>query len=144
MSQTKKKLPRGIRNNNPLNIRIGNNWRGEVSDPTDKQFEQFVSMEYGVRAAFIIIRNYIKKYKLNTIEKICSRWAPSSENNTSMYINAVVNMSGIPRRRELKFEDFEDMSNLFKGMCYAENGLIIKSSYIFDGYFLARAAFQVI
>ena len=136
MSLTKKKLPRGIRNNNPLNIRIGNNWQGEVSKPTDKQFEQFVSMEYGVRAAFIIIRNYIKRYKLNTIEKICSRWAPSSENNTSNYIKTVVLMSGLSRKQELSFYSYDHMRRLFTGMCYAENGLIIDASTILQGWLM--------
>ena len=37
------KIPRGFRNHNPLNIRIGNTWLGEVADPTDSDFEQFVS-----------------------------------------------------------------------------------------------------
>jgi hypothetical protein len=42
-------IPRGIRNNNPLNIRIGNTWLGERPEPTDHDFEEFVSMEYGLR-----------------------------------------------------------------------------------------------
>jgi hypothetical protein len=39
----KKKIdsPRGIRNNNPLNIRIGNDWQGERKPNTDGAFEQF-------------------------------------------------------------------------------------------------------
>ena len=41
------KIPRGIRNNNPLNIRVGNNWKGEVSQPTDHTFEQFTEMKWG-------------------------------------------------------------------------------------------------
>ena len=43
-------IPRGIRNNNPLNIRIGNQWLGERANPNDPAFEQFVAMEYGIRA----------------------------------------------------------------------------------------------
>lgn len=45
-------LPRGIRNNNPLNIKIGNDWKGEVPN-TDGTFEQFESMEYGLRAELL-------------------------------------------------------------------------------------------
>ena len=51
--------PRGIRNNNPLNIRKGNNWQGEISPQSDKEFEQFESMTMGVRAGMKILRNYI-------------------------------------------------------------------------------------
>ena len=76
-----KRIPRGIRNNNPLNLRVGNNWKGEVSQPTDHTFEQFTEMKWGVRAAFIVLRNYIKRHKLNTVRKIISRWAPANENN---------------------------------------------------------------
>ena len=48
--------PRGIRNNNPLNIRRspGQTWQGECPVQTDKAFVQFRSMKWGIRAAFII------------------------------------------------------------------------------------------
>ena len=67
MTTGKKRIPRGIRNNNPLNLRVGNNWKGEVSQPTDHTFEQFTEMKWGVRAAFIVLRNYIKRHKCNTV-----------------------------------------------------------------------------
>ena len=67
-----KTIPRGIRNNNPLNIRIGNTWLGEVADPSDPSFEQFVSMQYGVRAACVLLRRYIRHYKRQTIQAIIS------------------------------------------------------------------------
>lgn len=134
MSQSKKKLPRGIRNNNPLNIRIGNSWLGEVSNPTDKQFEQFTTMYWGVRAAFIILRNYIVRYKLNTVEKIIQRWAPSTENNTSNYIKTVCNYANLARNEELNFYNYEQMRALFLGMCYVENGLVIDFEEVRYGY----------
>lgn len=134
MSQSKKKLPRGIRNNNPLNIRIGNNWLGEVSKPTDKQFEQFTTMYFGVRAAFIILRNYITRYKLNTVEKIIQRWAPSNENNTSNYIKTVCNYANLGRNEVLIFDNYEQMKALFMGMCYVENGLVIDIEDVRSGY----------
>ena len=68
---------RGVRNNNPLNIRIGNAWLGEVKNPTDKEFEQFESLLYGLRAAFVLIRRYIRRYGLCTIRQIVTRWAPA-------------------------------------------------------------------
>ena len=86
-------VPRGIRNNNPLNIRVGNHWLGEVEHPSDNEFEQFVCIHYGLRAAFVLLRRYIERYGLNTIPDIISRWAPSSENNTSAYIEKVVRLS---------------------------------------------------
>ena len=44
--------PRGIRNNNPLNIRRTNTvWQGMKEELTDKEFVEFISMAYGYRAA---------------------------------------------------------------------------------------------
>lgn len=60
METAKKKEPRGIRNNNPLNIRKGNNWKGERPNQTDPAFEEFESMEMGIRAAIKLIRNKIQ------------------------------------------------------------------------------------
>lgn len=88
--ETDPNLPRGYRNNNPLNIRISNSaWKGKINPSGDKAFEQFVSMDYGYRAALRTMRTYITKYGANTIEKIISRWAPPSENNTLSYISNV-------------------------------------------------------
>lgn len=83
-------LPRGYRNNNPLNIRISSNkWKGKLNPSGDSAFEQFVTMPYGYRAALVTMRNYISKYGLNTISQIISRWAPANENNTLGYIQHV-------------------------------------------------------
>jgi len=45
-----KKVARGIRNNNPGNIRIGINWLGRVIPGKDVSFVEFRTMPYGVRA----------------------------------------------------------------------------------------------
>lgn len=79
-------MTRGLRNNNPANIRRGSSWVGLCKEQTDNSFCQFESMEYGIRAFFVLMRTYHYKYKLNTIEKILHRFAPLSENNTYAYI----------------------------------------------------------
>lgn len=139
----KSSTPRGIRNNNPLNIRIGNTWFGEVCMPTDQEFEQFNEMRYGVRAAFILLCRYIERYKLNNIAKICTRWAPKSENDTIKYIETVSKVSGIDVTKRLKFRDRMDMLNLFKGMCIAENGCKIDDCDIEEGYALALDRYRI-
>lgn len=62
--------PRGIRNNNPGNIRWGDDWKGLVpkDQRTDKSFCQFTTPEYGIRAMIIILRNYQRKYGLDTVK----------------------------------------------------------------------------
>ena len=51
---------RGIRNNNPLNIKFvkRNKWTGRVPEEqkTDPLFEEFTDMVYGLRAAIVLLR----------------------------------------------------------------------------------------
>lgn len=131
------KIPRGIRNNNPLNIRVGNKWKGEVSHPTDKQFEQFVSMEWGVRAAFIILRRYIRRYGLNTIARIIAKWAPANENNTRAYVKAVATKVGISPDAQVKYEDEQLMCSIADAMIRVECGQSIDMAIIKKGYAMA-------
>lgn len=132
------RIPRGIRNNNPLNIRIGNTWLGEVTNPTDDEFEQFVHVCYGLRAGFILLKRYINRYKLNTIEKIVSRWAPHNENNTRSYINQVARSMNITPDTPLLYEDKDRMCTLVYEMVYVENGQHIKMSEIVAAYRIAN------
>ena len=131
--------PRGIRNNNPLNIRKGNNWKGERHPQTDKSFEEFVTMQMGIRAGFIILRNYITGYggrmnPHNTIEKIVRRWAPPSENATQKYIDFVAKDSGIEARAIVNYKDKTSMVKIVNAMIFVECGQrvsldIIRSAY---------------
>ena len=97
MKSEESKLPRGIRNNNPLNIRrSGDNWQGLRALQEDREFCQFSSMAYGWRAAFVILcKTYYGKYKLKTIRALITRWAPPKENNTEAYIRRVTDRIGI-------------------------------------------------
>lgn len=130
-------IPRGIRNCNPLNIRIGNTWLGERPNPTDPEFEEFVAMEYGVRAAFIILRRYIKRYHKDTIASIVSTWAPAIENQTQKYIDAVSTQLGIDPLLPIKYEDEDTMCNLVDAMAKVECGRPIDISIIHKGYGMA-------
>lgn len=126
--------PRGIRNNNPLNIRIGNTWLGEVPNPTDSEFEQFVSPFYGLRAAFVILRRYIRRYHRDTIEKIISAWAPASENDTKKYIENVSKITGIDSRALIIFDDREKLCKIVSAMAQQENGTQIDFDLICKAY----------
>ncbi|HHS3623427.1 TPA: structural protein [Proteus mirabilis] len=80
---------RGERNNNPGNIRHGSKWQGLSAQQTDPSFCQFVSPEYGIRAIYVLMRTYEKKYGLCSIREIINRYAPPKENNTEGYIQRV-------------------------------------------------------
>lgn len=95
-------LARGIRNNNAGNIRLSNdNWQGLKDKQEDSSFFQFVSPEYGIRALSKLLLNYQSRYGLDTVEGIISRYAPSVENNTNSYINAVSNALGVHRKEKI-------------------------------------------
>ena len=138
MNTRKQRIPRGIRNNNPLNIRVGNNWKGEVSQPTDHTFEQFTEMKWGVRAAFVVLRNYIQRHKLNTIRKIIPRWAPANENNTLAYIATVSQRANIQPDEPISFDNTCQMIALLLAMCFVENGLEISLDDVVEGWLLAN------
>ena len=134
-----KKLPRGIRNNNPLNIRKGNNWQGEVSSSTDGEFEQFVSMQWGIRAGFKILKNYMTGYggrvkALTNVHDIIHRWAPPSENNCRAYIDSVCRFSGLHEYERLQFSDRNKMLALVDGMIRVECGQPVSLDIIASAY----------
>ena len=131
--------PRGIRNNNPLNIRKGNNWKGERSVQHDRAFEEFESMTYGLRAGFIILKKYMSGYygltqKFNTIELMIRRWAPPTENATRKYVDYVSEKTGIPPGRHLSFENKSVMVDIVSAMVEVECGQSIDRSLIESAY----------
>lgn len=131
--------PRGIRNNNPLNIRKGNNWRGERHPQKDKSFEEFESMTYGVRAGFKILKNYMTGYGgktacLNTVRLIIKRWAPPSENATERYIDFVATEMGVKATDVLSFRDRKTMVNLVNAMIFVECGQRVSRDIIESAY----------
>lgn len=83
--------PRGIRNNNPLNIRRGNSkWQGMKPRQTDRDFCQFATIDYGYRAAFKLMQTYYEKYGVRSVADLIGRWAPPSENRTREYVANVM------------------------------------------------------
>ena len=83
-------IPRGIRNNNPGNIRLNPKitWIGQAEVQTDPSFVVFTSPVYGLRAIGKIMKKY-EKDGISTIDGAINRWAPPSENNSTAYIQAV-------------------------------------------------------
>ena len=111
---------RGLKNNNPLNIRISHNmWKGKVKG-TDSEFETFSSMMWGLRAALKNLHTYYHKHGLNTIRGIINRWSPPSENNTAAYIDYVSKKSGFATDQEVDF-DKSEYKKIVKAMCLLES-----------------------
>lgn len=132
---TTKQTPRGLRNNNPLNIRRNNiQWQGLADEQTDREFCVFRSLEYGIRAAFVILRTYITKYRLTSVALIIGRWAPPTENNTAQYVNVVLERSGIQSNERLDFKKKNQMCRLLWAMAYVECGQMISFGRIENAY----------
>jgi len=134
-------LPRGLRNNNPLNIRHGRSlWRGRRLVQTDPDFVQFESIEMGYRAAFLTLHTYRMRYRRRTIRQIIERWAPSTENNTGIYLLHVCQWSGMHNPDHVL--QMRDMPMLVAAMHRQENGLPPNMQQIQAGFQLFLAALQ--
>lgn len=113
-------IPRGIRNNNPGNIRHGNDWRGLSEEQPDQAFCTFTAPEYGLRAIVVILRNYERKHGLRTVGEIINRWAPPNENDTTGYAEHVARRLGVPVDEEIEVMHYIEM--LVEAIVLHENG----------------------
>ena len=117
-----KNVSRGLRNNNPGNIRHnGDHFQGEV-ESIDASFKTFSSMALGYRAIFKILNTYQTKYALKSIEQMIERWAPRNENDTDAYIAFVSNAVGIDPKHIVDVNDMPTMSKIVAAISHQENG----------------------
>ena len=135
------KTPRGLRNNNPLNIRKSRKttWVGQSEKQEDRDFVQFCSMAYGYRAAFKVLQNYRVLYDCMTLRQFIQRWAPPAENNTDAYVKSVGRTADVrpdallpsPRKAKALWV------KIVAGMHLVENGMMPVTSQIEEGWNLA-------
>lgn len=117
------RLTRGLRNNNPGNIRLGGGrFQGEVHPSRDPEFKEFETIEWGYRAMFVIIHNYDELYNINTLDKIIARWAPPVENDTQGYVRNVAKCMGLNASSYIDSMDGDQMTRLVGAMSYIETG----------------------
>ena len=115
-------MARGIRNNNPGNIRHGSSqWQGMSADQSkDDAFVQFDSPVYGIRALTKLVKNYQSRHGLNTIRQIINRWAPPTENITSAYVEHVAREAGVNPDAPIDVNDH--IVSIVKTIIKHENG----------------------
>lgn len=135
-------LSRGIRNNNPGNIRRGSNWQGLVpqSQRNDPDFCQFIQPIYGIRAIVKLIFTYKNKYRLNTVESIINRYAPPNENNTKGYINRVCDKLKVKSNQPIQLTD-EVLEALIRAICAVENN---KNGIDYSNYYSSELISEAI
>lgn len=130
-----KKKPRGLRNNNPGNIRKNNIvYQGEVVPSKDDAFKQFTTMAYGYRAMFTVLYAYQKKYGINTISDAIIRYAPAIENHTTAYIDAVSEWSGVPATSHITTTNGDVMIPIVAAMSRVENGVDANMAEVEQGW----------
>lgn len=123
MGTTDKTLPRGLRNNNPGNIRrSADKWQGLAPVQGDPEFFQFTGMAYGYRALMRTLQNYRRIHGLQTVKEMISRWAPPTENHTAAYIRAVCRELQVPETYVPDVDDRETMCALAAAISKVENG----------------------
>lgn len=133
-SKKEAKLPRGLRNKNPLNIKKRDAWIGLAEKQTDPVFCQFTDMKYGYRAALILLRRYINGYKLNTISSIVNRWSPDGAAKVASYVSIVSKHMDVHPHAPLSFANRQQMTLLLEGMTKAECGRLALRSDIEEAF----------
>jgi hypothetical protein len=126
---------RGIRNNNPGNIDFNkaNDWQGQLGYeegvPTPR-FARFDTPENGIRALAKLLINYrgkdgmpgIGAPGIDTVRETIDRWAPSSENNTGAYIDAVASAAGVQPNTQIDIRSQRTLLGIVTAIIQHENG----------------------
>ncbi|WP_033782117.1 hypothetical protein [Pantoea sp. 9140] len=125
-SQYAQSLKRGERNNNPGNLNYAGQ-AGAMLERSGGRFAKFQSAYDGLRAMARQLMLYARR-GINSVEGIISTWAPSSENNTGAYVNAISSRLGVDPKAALNLQNPQVLSQLMNGIIHHENGRNIYSS----------------
>lgn len=116
-------LPRGIRNNNPGNIRLSpTRWKGQRNFQFDPAFVEFTSPLLGLRALMRLLLTYHFKYGLDSVTALINRYAPPHENATDGYIHQVARKLGVERMARLDLRKSDMLIGLARAIVRHENG----------------------
>lgn len=137
------KISRGLRNNNPGNIRLGSfRYRGERVQSGDTAFRQFESMEWGYRAMFVLLHTYWRKYGCRTLRQMINRYAPPVENHTESYIRRVADDTHLNPDEEISTTNAAVMTAVVAAMSAVENGVKADMKDVWRGWELFIADFS--
>ena len=126
---------RGIRNNNPGNIEFNprNRWQGQLGlevDAAKPRFARFDQAENGIRALGKLLLNYrgkdgmpgVGRPGIDTPLEFISRWAPSNENDTQSYAQAIAKRLGVGIRDCIDITKQKVLREAVVGIIVHENG----------------------
>lgn len=114
--------PRGVRNNNPLNLQplSSGQWAGQTG--TDGRYATFATPEAGMAAADQNLQAYATKHGISTLAGVITRWAPPNENDTAAYIKTVANDLGVDPNAKLDLSDPQVRQSVLQSMSKVELG----------------------
>lgn len=128
-------MSRGLRNNNPGNIRRSKvRYLGEIRPSQDPDFKQFASRAWGYRAIFVLLDTYRRRHGIDTPAGMIARWAPPAENDTQAYIRAVARQTGLDPQQAVDTSDRRTMIPLAAAIARVENGTAAEPDEVDAGW----------
>jgi hypothetical protein len=116
--------PRGIRNNNPGNIRyvegVTSLYLGCIG--SDGEFCRFDTAHNGIRALCKLLLVYQDKHGLRTVRGCINRWAPPVENDTSAYVDVVARALNVEPDDEIDLHRDFVLAGMALAIIQHENG----------------------
>lgn len=117
-------LPRGVRNNNPGNVRdTGDHWEGMVGVDKDG-FIIFSSVVYGLRCLVKVLHKYFERGE-NSLQQIISKYAPKKENDTGAYVRYLAGALNVSATAPLDWTTY-GQNLVFKIASYEQGGQLTK------------------
>lgn len=125
-----KAQPRGVRNNNPLNIEAGNYTKAQEGFVgSDGRFAKFENMDQGFAAAENLLGTYHSKHGINTISGVINRWAPAGDGNpVSAYAGKVAQELGVDPNQPIDLANPVVRARVASSMAKFENGVDVPRS----------------
>ena len=116
------RLPRGIKNCNPGNLRLpaSDTRPGYIGSDKDG-FGKFSAPEFGLDSLARQLVNY-GRVGFDTIAAIMQRWAPPGENNTAAYVLYVAGRMKTDPMAPLDMQSADIIAALMTGIIFFENG----------------------
>lgn len=148
-----RKLTRGIRNNNPMNVTVSK-WSKACPGFVDGDREvkgsgvpapigrgkygmcRFIAPEYGIAAAVRLIKDVYARQGKVTIRAITAYYSPPSENDTEGLIRAYCQASGFKPNEPVNWDNQQACFNYIKMIIKRESGNRYNDELIMRGFLM--------
>lgn len=109
---------RGLRNNNPGNIKkTSDRWAGEISGE-DRVFKTFKTPEAGIKAMSSLLVKYANR-GIDTVNAMVRRWSSTDQNQYVAYVSRKL---GVNPNEKINLRDKETRGQIMNALIEYENG----------------------